>query len=85
MQHGDPGKASKNLIVALHTKTQPRTQDAHAQTVEKGIDSNDSQKSLFTQKHNPGPKTHKQAQTVEKGETATTVRSQRWVPGRRMR
>ena len=28
----------------------------------------------FTQKHNPGPKTHKQAQTVEKGETATTVR-----------
>ena len=26
-----------------------------------------------------------QAQTVEKGETATTVRSQRWVPGRRMR
>ena len=27
-------------------------------------------KALFTQKHNPGPKTHKQAQTVEEGETA---------------
>ena len=27
----------------------------------------------------------KEGQTVEKGETATTVRSQRWVPGRRMR
>ena len=26
-----------------------------------------------------------QAQTVEQGETATTVRSQRWVPGERMR
>ena len=30
-----------------HTKTQPRTQDAQAQTVEKGIDSNDSQKSAL--------------------------------------
>jgi len=38
-------------VSSLHTKTQPRTQDA-------------------------------QAQTVEKGETAATVRSQRWVPGR---
>ena len=38
----------------VNRKTQPRTQDA-------------------------------QAQTVEKGETATTVTSQRWVPGRRMR
>ena len=26
-----------------------------------------------TQKHNAGPKTHKQAQTVEKGETATAA------------
>ena len=33
--------------VALHTKTQPRPQDAQAQTVEKGIDSNDSQKSAL--------------------------------------
>ena len=31
----------------VHTKTQPRSQDAQAQTVEKGIDSNDSQKSAL--------------------------------------
>ena len=31
----------------FHTKTLPRTQDAQAQTVEKGIDSNDSQKSAL--------------------------------------
>ena len=35
-------------------------------------------------KHNPGPQ-DAQAQTVEKEETATTVRSQHWVPARRMR
>ena len=38
--------------VADHANTQPRAQDAHAQT--------------------------------EKGETATTIRSQHWAPGRRM-
>ena len=32
---------------SVHTKTQPRTQDAQAQTVEKGIDRNDSQKSAL--------------------------------------
>ena len=36
------------------------------------------------QKHDPGPKIA-QAQTVEKGETAATVRRQHWAPGRRMR
>ena len=39
---------------------------------------------VFTQKHNTGTQ-DAQAQAVEKGETATTVRSQRWVPGRRRR
>ena len=41
---------------------------------------NHGPKTLFTQKHNPG-KTHKLRQS-RKGETASTVRSQRWVPGR---
>ena len=40
---------------------------------------------LFTQTHNSGPKTHKHRQSRRGRETATTVRSQRWVPGRRMR
>ena len=38
----------------------------------------------LTQKHNPGPKTHKHRQS-RRERPATTVRSQRWVPGRRMR
>ena len=36
-----------SLCVALHINAQLRTQDAQAQTVEKGIDSNDSQKSAL--------------------------------------
>jgi len=38
----------------------------------------------FTQKHNPGPKIAR-AQTVERGEAATTVGRQQWVPERRLR
>ena len=39
---------------------------------------------VYRQKHSPGAQ-DAQAQTVEKGESATAVRSQHWVPGRRMR
>ena len=39
---------------------------------------------VYRQKHSPGAK-DAQAQTVEKGESATAVRSQHWVPARRMR
>ena len=58
---------------------------------------NEHSQVAFTQKHNHGPKTslsHKRTtpdprrtstDSREGGETATTVRSQRWVPGRRMR
>ena len=42
-------RALEAMGMGVHTKTQPRTQDAQtsSQTVEKGIDRNDSQKSAL--------------------------------------
>ena len=77
--------------MGVHRKTQPRTQDAQAQTVEKGETATTVRSQrwvpLFTLHRKTQPRTQDaqaQTETVEKGETATTVRScQRWDLGPR--